>query len=53
MNNVDVVYTMWGNLKKTPAMDVGQVAFHIDKEVMSGHMCQLDWSKTFMGFQHS
>ncbi|KAL8604756.1 Coiled-coil domain-containing protein 25 [Nucella lapillus] len=33
MNNIDVVYTMWQNLKKTPAMDVGQVGFHKDKEV--------------------
>lgn len=24
-NNVDVVYTPWSNLKKTPSMDVGQV----------------------------
>ncbi|XP_035778924.1 coiled-coil domain-containing protein 25-like [Anopheles albimanus] len=33
MNNIDIVYTMWDNLKKTPAMEVGQVAFHRDKEV--------------------
>lgn len=33
MNNVDVVYTMWSNLKKTPSMDVGQVGFHKDKDV--------------------
>ncbi|KAK7101337.1 coiled-coil domain-containing protein 25-like [Littorina saxatilis] len=33
MNNVDVVYTMWANLKKTAGMDVGQVGFHKDKEV--------------------
>ncbi|XP_076463022.1 coiled-coil domain-containing protein 25-like [Babylonia areolata] len=33
MSNVDVVYTVWHNLKKTPAMDVGQVGFHKDKEV--------------------
>jgi hypothetical protein len=32
-NNVDVVYTMWHNLKKTPDMDVGQVSFHKQKEV--------------------
>ena len=35
MNNIDVVYTMWSNLKKTPSMDVGQVGFHKDKEVNS------------------
>ena len=34
MNNIDVVYTMWSNLKKTPGMEVGQVGFHRDKEVM-------------------
>lgn len=33
MNNIDVVYTMWANLKKTPAMEVGQVSFHKDNEV--------------------
>ncbi|XP_058454541.1 coiled-coil domain-containing protein 25-like isoform X3 [Malaya genurostris] len=33
MNNIDIVYTMWENLKKTPAMEVGQVSFHKDKEV--------------------
>lgn len=33
MNNVDVVYTMWSNLKKTGSMDVGQVGFLKDKEV--------------------
>lgn len=26
-----MVYTMWNNLKKTAAMDVGQVSFHRDK----------------------
>lgn len=33
MNNVDIVYTPWSNLKKTASMDVGQVAFHSEKEV--------------------
>ncbi|KAG6523596.1 hypothetical protein ZIOFF_013457 [Zingiber officinale] len=33
MNNVDVVYTPWYNLKKTPSMDVGQVGFHNPKMV--------------------
>lgn len=33
MNDVDVVYTMWANLKKTPSMEVGQVSFHKEKEV--------------------
>lgn len=33
MNNIDVVYTMWANLKKTQGMDVGQVGFFKDKEV--------------------
>ncbi|XP_074602981.1 coiled-coil domain-containing protein 25 [Brevipalpus obovatus] len=32
-NNIDVVYTMWANLKKTKSMEVGQVGFHRDKEV--------------------
>ncbi|GER32516.1 coiled-coil domain-containing protein [Striga asiatica] len=33
VNNVDVVYTPWQNLKKTPSMDVGQVGFHSSKTV--------------------
>lgn len=33
MNNIDVVYTMWDNLKKTASMDVGQVSFHREKDV--------------------
>ena len=32
-NNIDVVYTPWYNLKKTPSMDVGQVGFHNSKLV--------------------
>nr|CAG4648953.1 EOG090X0G3O [Polyphemus pediculus] len=32
-NNIDVVYTMWSNLKKTPGMEVGQVGFYREKEV--------------------
>lgn len=31
VNNIDVVYTPWYNLKKTPSMDVGQVGFHNPK----------------------
>lgn len=33
MNNIDIVYTMWENLKKTPSMEVGQVSFHEPKKV--------------------
>ncbi|KAL7122104.1 hypothetical protein ACP275_01G024900 [Erythranthe tilingii] len=33
VNNVDVVYTPWQNLKKTPSMDVGQVGFYSSKMV--------------------
>eukprot|EP00192_Tetraselmis_astigmatica_P019967 CAMPEP_0117658356 /NCGR_PEP_ID=MMETSP0804-20121206/5822_1 /TAXON_ID=1074897 /ORGANISM="Tetraselmis astigmatica, Strain CCMP880" /LENGTH=189 /DNA_ID=CAMNT_0005464875 /DNA_START=149 /DNA_END=715 /DNA_ORIENTATION=- len=32
-NNIDIVYTPWSNLKKTPSMDVGQVGFHDRKMV--------------------
>ncbi|CAD6236763.1 unnamed protein product [Miscanthus lutarioriparius] len=28
MNNVEVIYTPWSNLKKSPSMDVGQVGFY-------------------------
>lgn len=34
VNNVDVVYTPWQNLKKTASMDVGQVGFHNSKMVL-------------------
>jgi uncharacterized membrane protein YukC len=33
MNNIDVVYTLWENLRKTQAMEVGQVSFHNPKQV--------------------
>ncbi|XP_044463929.1 coiled-coil domain-containing protein 25 [Mangifera indica] len=33
VNNIDVVYTPWSNLKKTGSMDVGQVGFHNSKMV--------------------
>ncbi|CAA2971024.1 coiled-coil domain-containing protein 25 isoform X2 [Olea europaea var. sylvestris] len=33
VNNVDIVYTPWQNLKKTASMDVGQVGFHNSKMV--------------------
>ena len=33
INDIDVVYTMWSNLKKTQGMEVGQVGFHKEKEV--------------------
>ena len=34
MNNIAIVYTLWSNLKKTADMEVGQVGFHSNKEVM-------------------
>ncbi|KAG2691808.1 hypothetical protein I3843_08G024400 [Carya illinoinensis] len=33
VNNIDVVYTPWSNLKKTASMDVGQVGFYSSKMV--------------------
>lgn len=27
LNNLEIIYTMWGNLKKTPGMEPGQVAY--------------------------
>ena len=39
MNNIEVVYTMWENLKKTGSMDVGQVGFHKQKEVFIMKNC--------------
>eukprot|EP00298_Acanthocystis_sp_HF-20_P026545 c431_g1_i1.p1 GENE.c431_g1_i1~~c431_g1_i1.p1 ORF type:complete len:213 (+),score=93.47 c431_g1_i1:24-662(+) len=34
-DSVPVVYTPWANLKKTASMEVGQVSFHSDKEVIT------------------
>ncbi|KAF4349144.1 hypothetical protein CsatB_008301 [Cannabis sativa] len=33
VNNIEVVYTPWSNLKKTASMDVGQVGFYNSKMV--------------------
>lgn len=33
MNDIEVVYTIWSNLKKTQGMEVGQVGFHKENEV--------------------
>lgn len=33
MNDLEIIYTMWSNLKKTDGMDVGQVGFHKEKDV--------------------
>lgn len=35
MNNINVVYTPWANLRKTADMDVGQIGFHRQKDVKS------------------
>lgn len=40
MNDVDVVYTMWSNLKKMPSMEVGQVGFYRDKDVRKIHVAK-------------
>ncbi|VDK70985.1 unnamed protein product [Litomosoides sigmodontis] len=33
MNNIDIIYTPWDNLKKTGGMDVGQVGFKDERKV--------------------
>ena len=33
MNNIEVIYTMWANLKKTADMEIGEVGFHNDKDI--------------------
>lgn len=33
VNNLEIVYTMWSNLKKTAGMEVGQVGFHSERAV--------------------
>lgn len=33
VNNLNVIYTPWANLKKTAEMEVGQVGFHDSKNV--------------------
>lgn len=40
MNDIDVVYTMWSNLKKTQGMEVGQVGFYKDKDVRKIHVAK-------------
>lgn len=40
MNDIDIVYTMWPNLKKTQGMEVGQVGFHKDKDVRKIHVAK-------------
>lgn len=50
MNDVDVVYTMWENLKKTGDMAVGQVRdlrFYMDKSTISTHQRQRFHVKEF------
>merc|ERR1711915_972144 len=42
MNDVDVVYTMWENLHKTAAMDVGQIGFHKQKAVKKIRLASRD-----------
>ena len=41
LNNVDVVYTPWYNLRKTASMDVGQVGFHNPKLVSDSSLTAL------------
>jgi hypothetical protein len=36
--NVTIIYTPWSNLKKTNAMETGQVSFHKDKLVKKIHV---------------
>lgn len=40
MNDIDVIYTMWSNLKKTQGMEVGQVGFHKEKDVHKIHVAK-------------
>lgn len=35
ISNINVIYTMWTNLKKTPDMEVGSVGFHDSNAVRS------------------
>lgn len=50
MNNVNVVYTPWSNLKKTADMDVGQIGFHRQRDVSVAHRQRgAGWSPGFSG----
>lgn len=42
MNDVDIVYTMWENLNKTPNMEVGQIGFHKQKAVKKIRVAKKD-----------
>ena len=35
MNDIDVVYTMWSNLKKTEGMEVGQVSEKLEENMFN------------------
>ena len=47
MNDIDVVYTMWSNLKKTEGMEVGQVSEKLEKNLHNveilGFFCQSEF----------
>ncbi|XVE95644.1 hypothetical protein REPUB_Repub02eG0116200 [Reevesia pubescens] len=43
VNNIDVVYTPWSNLKKTSSTDVGQVGFYNSKMVQTVRVEGIDW----------
>lgn len=38
LNNINVIYTFWSNLKKTADMEVGQIGFHDQQSVRSVHV---------------
>ena len=49
LNNVDVVYTQWSNLKKTGEMDIGQIGFFNQKEVfVAMYSCEIIFHEWFL-----
>ncbi|XP_027355805.1 coiled-coil domain-containing protein 25 isoform X2 [Abrus precatorius] len=50
VNNIDVVYTPWSNLKKSASMDVGQVGFHNPKMVNVFTIGSFAYSFCFFSF---
>lgn len=42
INNVDIIYTPWSNLKKTQGMDIGEVSFHKPNQIKRFHVEKKD-----------
>ncbi|EDW30631.1 GL26886 [Drosophila persimilis] len=53
VNNLEVVYTMWENLKKTPDMEPGQVAYVNEGAVRRSPRRSGNWRQSFAAMPRS